>query len=152
MSAIEQVRRKLKEAPLRWLVTGSAGFIGSHLVNALLELDQTVVGLDNFATGHQRNIDEVRAAVRLNAGLSRGLIFVSAPRHERTAEPIQPFASIQRVSTPSAYRYCAIRLLPPHDPPPASFARTTRADRPWRRTVVKTGPQARPESTSRTLA
>ena len=48
---------------MRWLVTGSAGFIGSHLVGALLELDQTVVGLDNFATGHQRNVDEVRGAV-----------------------------------------------------------------------------------------
>ena len=48
---------------MRWLVTGSAGFIGSHLVSALLELDQTVVGLDNFATGYRRNIDEVRAGV-----------------------------------------------------------------------------------------
>ena len=61
MSAIERARRKLREEPRSWLVTGSAGFIGSHLVSALLELDQTVVGLDNFATGHQRNIDEVRA-------------------------------------------------------------------------------------------
>ena len=48
---------------MRWLVTGSAGFIGSHLVHALLDLDQTVVGLDNFATGHRSNIDEVGAAV-----------------------------------------------------------------------------------------
>ena len=61
MSAIERTRRKLKEQPLSWLVTGSAGFIGSHLVGALLELDQTVVGLDNFATGYRRNLDEVRA-------------------------------------------------------------------------------------------
>ncbi len=63
MNAIERTRRKLKAEPLRWLVTGSAGFIGSHLVSALLELDQTVVGLDNFATGHRRNIDEVHAGV-----------------------------------------------------------------------------------------
>jgi UDP-N-acetylglucosamine 4-epimerase len=61
MTAIERTRRRLKEEPRRWLVTGSAGFIGSHLVSALLELDQTVVGFDNFATGHRRNIDEVRA-------------------------------------------------------------------------------------------
>ncbi len=47
----------------RWLVTGSAGFIGSHLVEALLRRDQTVVGLDNFATGHRRNVDEVEANV-----------------------------------------------------------------------------------------
>ena len=63
MQSIEQVRRGLPQRPLRWLVTGSAGFIGSHLVEALLELDQIVVGLDNFATGHQRNLDEIRGTV-----------------------------------------------------------------------------------------
>ncbi len=46
-----------------WLVTGAAGFIGSHLVEVLLHADQDVVGLDNFATGHQRNLDEVIAGV-----------------------------------------------------------------------------------------
>jgi UDP-N-acetylglucosamine 4-epimerase len=49
--------------PARWLVTGSAGFIGSHLVETLLQLGQTVIGLDNFATGHRRNLDEVRSLV-----------------------------------------------------------------------------------------
>ncbi|GAB4466272.1 MAG: SDR family oxidoreductase [Burkholderiaceae bacterium] len=47
----------------RWLVTGAAGFIGSHLLEVLLRLEQEVVGLDNFATGHRRNLEEVRAAV-----------------------------------------------------------------------------------------
>jgi UDP-N-acetylglucosamine 4-epimerase len=47
----------------RWLVTGVAGFIGSHLLETLLKLDQDVIGLDNFATGKQSNLDEVRAAV-----------------------------------------------------------------------------------------
>jgi UDP-N-acetylglucosamine 4-epimerase len=63
MDAIDGVRRELAAGPRRWLVTGSAGFIGSHLVEALLALGQDVVGLDNFATGHRRNLDEVGAAV-----------------------------------------------------------------------------------------
>jgi len=60
LAALEQ---RLLAQPARWLVTGSAGFIGSHLVESLLRLDQTVVGLDNFATGHRRNLDEVRSLV-----------------------------------------------------------------------------------------
>jgi UDP-N-acetylglucosamine 4-epimerase len=63
MGAIDGVRRELAAGPRRWLVTGSAGFIGSHLVESLLTLGQDVVGLDNFATGYRRNIDEVGAAV-----------------------------------------------------------------------------------------
>ena len=47
----------------RWLVTGSAGFIGSHLIETLLRSGQDVVSLDNFSTGHRRNLDEVKAAV-----------------------------------------------------------------------------------------
>lgn len=46
-----------------WLVTGAAGFIGSNLVETLLRGGQRVVGVDNFATGHRRNLDEVRALV-----------------------------------------------------------------------------------------
>jgi UDP-N-acetylglucosamine 4-epimerase len=46
-----------------WLITGVAGFIGSNLLETLLRLDQRVVGLDNFATGHQRNLDEVLANI-----------------------------------------------------------------------------------------
>ncbi|HTT13473.1 MAG TPA: SDR family oxidoreductase [Burkholderiaceae bacterium] len=47
----------------RWLVTGTAGFIGSHLLEELLRLGQEVVGLDNFATGKRANLDEVRDIV-----------------------------------------------------------------------------------------
>jgi len=54
---------RLLTEPACWLVTGSAGFIGSHLVETLLKLDQTVIGLDNFATGHRRNLDEVHSQV-----------------------------------------------------------------------------------------
>ena len=47
----------------RWLVTGVAGFIGSNLLEALLRLDQRVRGLDNFSTGHSRNLQDVREKV-----------------------------------------------------------------------------------------
>jgi UDP-N-acetylglucosamine 4-epimerase len=63
MSAYDRLTRRLPANPARWLVTGCAGFIGSHLVEALLRLGQTVVGLDNFATGYPRNLDEIRDAV-----------------------------------------------------------------------------------------
>lgn len=53
----------LRARPKRWLVTGSAGFIGSHLLETLLGLGQEVVSLDNFATGYRSNLDEVRSAV-----------------------------------------------------------------------------------------
>jgi len=53
----------LKANPKTWLITGVAGFIGSNLLETLLQMDQTVVGLDNFATGHGRNLDEVQTLV-----------------------------------------------------------------------------------------
>lgn len=53
----------IRRTQRRWLVTGSAGFIGSHLVEALLRFDQFVVSLDNFATGHRENLEQVRASV-----------------------------------------------------------------------------------------
>jgi len=63
MSAFDALKAQLLAAPKTWLVTGVAGFIGSNLAEALLQLDQRVVGLDNFATGHQRNLDQVQASV-----------------------------------------------------------------------------------------
>ena len=59
----EALKERLQSEPARWLVTGCAGFIGSHLVETLLKLNQVVVGLDNFSTGHQRNLDEVKTTV-----------------------------------------------------------------------------------------
>ncbi|OYX24819.1 MAG: LPS biosynthesis protein WbpP [Hydrogenophilales bacterium 32-62-9] len=63
MTAFDALKTQLTAAPQTWLVTGVAGFIGSNLLEALLQLDQRVVGLDNFSTGHQRNLDQVHASV-----------------------------------------------------------------------------------------
>ncbi len=63
MNCYASLQTTLQQAPRTWLVTGVAGFIGSNLLETLLKLDQTVVGLDNFATGHQRNLDEVQTLV-----------------------------------------------------------------------------------------
>ena len=63
MSQFETVQASLRAAPKKWLVTGAAGFIGSNLVESLLKLDQSVVALDNFSTGHQHNIDDVQSLV-----------------------------------------------------------------------------------------
>ncbi len=59
----QEVIASLREEPKRWLVTGCAGFIGSNLVETLLALGQKVVGLDNFSTGYQHNLDEVQKTV-----------------------------------------------------------------------------------------
>jgi UDP-N-acetylglucosamine/UDP-N-acetylgalactosamine 4-epimerase len=63
MTRYEQCQTQLRQAPKTWLITGVAGFIGSNLLETLLKLNQRVVGLDNFATGHQRNLDEVQTLV-----------------------------------------------------------------------------------------
>lgn len=63
MSAFEELAARLRQSPRTWLVTGVAGFIGSNLLETLLGLEQQVVGLDNFATGHRRNLDLVRESV-----------------------------------------------------------------------------------------
>jgi UDP-N-acetylglucosamine 4-epimerase len=56
----EEAKARLREEPRTWLVTGAAGFIGCNLVEALLDLDQRVVGLDNLSTGRWHNLDQVR--------------------------------------------------------------------------------------------
>jgi len=63
MTRYEHIKAELLASPKTWLVTGVAGFIGSNLLEHLLKLNQKVVGLDNFATGHQRNLDEVQSLV-----------------------------------------------------------------------------------------
>jgi UDP-N-acetylglucosamine 4-epimerase len=63
MTAYSQLQVRLQSEPHTWLITGVAGFIGSNLLETLLKLNQSVTGLDNFSTGHQRNLDEVQSLV-----------------------------------------------------------------------------------------
>ena len=63
MSAYSDLTKSMTAQPSRWLITGVAGFIGSNLLEHLLKLGQTVVGLDNFLTGYQKNLDMVRDIV-----------------------------------------------------------------------------------------
>jgi UDP-N-acetylglucosamine 4-epimerase len=63
MNAYDLLKTNLLNETKTWLITGVAGFIGSNLLETLLKLNQRVVGLDNFSTGHQGNLDEVQALV-----------------------------------------------------------------------------------------
>ncbi len=62
-TSYQTLKKNLQAAPKAWLVTGVAGFIGSNLLETLLKLKQKVIGLDNFSTGFQHNLDEVRTLV-----------------------------------------------------------------------------------------
>jgi UDP-N-acetylglucosamine 4-epimerase len=63
MPIYEQIKSVLRQHPRKWLVTGAAGFIGSSLVETLLQLDQFVTGLDNFSTGNRKNLESKKALV-----------------------------------------------------------------------------------------
>ncbi len=63
MTAYQRLQSRLKGERHTWLVTGVAGFIGCNLLETLLKLDQNVVGLDNFATGHHHNLEQIKSAV-----------------------------------------------------------------------------------------
>jgi len=63
MGNYDTIKTQLQVTPRKWLITGVAGFIGSNLLETLLNLGQEVVGLDNFSTGHRHNLTQVQAAV-----------------------------------------------------------------------------------------
>ena len=63
MPEYEEVQQRVRSRPRVWLITGAAGFIGSQLLETLLKLDQRVTGLDNFSSGHRRNLAHVKDAV-----------------------------------------------------------------------------------------
>src|SRR4051812_3612333 len=66
-SAYQAAREQLERQQYRWVITGVAGFIGSNLLQALLELGQRVIGVDNFLTGHHHNLEQVREQVDAGA-------------------------------------------------------------------------------------
>ncbi len=63
MNTYKEIKKYIRANPKKWLITGIAGFIGSNLLEVLLNLDQHVIGLDNFLTGHKQNLDEVKLLV-----------------------------------------------------------------------------------------
>lgn len=65
-SLYKNIKDNIKNCPRTWLITGCAGFIGSNLLENLLKLDQRVIGIDNFVTGHKHNLEHVRNSVSQN--------------------------------------------------------------------------------------
>ncbi len=85
----DNIRAALRAKPRRWLLTGAAGFIGSHLLEALLQLGQTVVGLDNLCTGRRTNLEAVRTAVGEEAWQNFRLIEASVADPQACREACQ---------------------------------------------------------------
>lgn len=63
LSHYEKIKQTLPQEPKVWLITGVAGFIGANLLKQLLQLNQTVIGIDNFCTGYKENLSRVLAAL-----------------------------------------------------------------------------------------
>jgi len=75
MTKYEQLQQHLKTNQHTWLITGVAGFIGSNLLEKLLILNQKVIGLDNFETGYQHNIDQAIQDANKVAGKDQSSLF-----------------------------------------------------------------------------
>ena len=102
VSAYEHLKEQMLAEPKVWLVTGVAGFIGSNLLEALLRLDQRVIGLDNYATGSRHNLEQVRELVgpdqwknfrqiepgHANPGVGHSVIYVIAIGCAKVAPPV----------------------------------------------------------------
>ena len=93
MTAYTTLRERLSREPSTWLITGAAGFIGSHICQTLLEHDQRVVGYDDLSTGYRRNVDDVRGRV----GAQR------AERFEFVEADIRDAAALERAAGGARY-------------------------------------------------
>lgn len=67
MNAYFRIQEELIKHPRTWLITGAAGFVGSNIVEKLLQLGQTVIGLDNFSNGYRENIEEIKRLLHLQS-------------------------------------------------------------------------------------
>ena len=68
MNKLNIIKKTLKKKQYTWLITGVAGFIGSNLLETLLQLNQKVIGIDNFLTGSKTNLNYVKKIVKKNNG------------------------------------------------------------------------------------
>lgn len=105
------MEQQLRCEPRSWVVTGAAGFIGSHLCERLLVLGQRVVAIDNLSTGHMANIDRVRA--RITADASERFVFEQVDVRDR-AELDRCFAGAQHVLHQAAMASVPRSMAEPH--------------------------------------
>jgi len=89
MTKYEQLQEHLKTNQHTWLITGVAGFIGSNLLEKLLILNQKVIGLDNFETGYQHNIDQAIGDANKVAGKDQSSLFIFIKGDIRELEDCQ---------------------------------------------------------------
>ncbi|MGB1261979.1 MAG: NAD-dependent epimerase/dehydratase family protein [Cognaticolwellia sp.] len=108
MSRYDEVKKELTHKPKVWLVTGVAGFIGSNLLETLLLLNQKVIGLDNFATGHQYNLDEVESEVSVEQW--KNFTFINGDI--RNLDDCQQVLSIDNLSVDYVLHQAALGSVP----------------------------------------
>lgn len=111
MTTYDAVKRQLRERPSRWVITGVAGFIGSHLAEHLLALGQEVVGLDNFDTGKRGNLEALVSGAAARSGQSPAAI---AERFQFREGDVRDLAACRRACEGAEYvlHHAAVASVP----------------------------------------